>query len=71
MIKNIKRRYPNILMENINLNKLLNRDDEANSIKQFLQEFEQNRNVLTTKKGMYIYGEPGTGKSTFVQKILK
>ena len=58
-------------MENINLNKLLNRDDEANSIKQFLQEFEQNRNVLTTKKGMYIYGEPGTGKSTFVQKILK
>ena len=71
MIKNIKRRYPNILMENINLNKLLNRDDEANSIKQFLQEFEQNRNVLTTKKGMYIYGEPGTGKSTFVQKIHK
>jgi len=71
LIKNIKRRYPNILMENINLNKLLNRDDEANSIKQFLQEFEQNRNVLTTKKGMYIYGEPGTGKSTFVQKILK
>jgi DNA polymerase III delta prime subunit len=58
-------------MENINLNKLLNRDDEANSIKHFLQDFEQNRNVLTTKKGMYIYGEPGTGKSTFVQKILK
>ena len=32
-------------MENINLNKLLNRDDEANSIKQFLQDFEQNRNI--------------------------
>jgi SpoVK/Ycf46/Vps4 family AAA+-type ATPase len=58
-------------MENINLNKLLNRDDEVNSIKQFLIDFEKNRNVLTTKKGMYIYGEPGTGKSIFVQNILK
>jgi DNA polymerase III delta prime subunit len=58
-------------MEIINLNKLLNRDEEANSIKSFLQDFEKNRHVLTTKKGMYIYGEPGTGKSTFVQNILK
>jgi SpoVK/Ycf46/Vps4 family AAA+-type ATPase len=71
LIKNIKRRYPSILMENINLNKLLNRDEEANSIRQFLQDFEKNRNSLTTKKGMYIYGEPGTGKSIFVQNILK
>jgi DNA polymerase III delta prime subunit len=58
-------------MENIQLNKLLNRDEESNSIKQFLLDFEKNRNNLTTKKGMYIYGEPGTGKSTFVQNILK
>ena len=58
-------------MENINLNKLLNRDEEVNSIRTFLKDFEQNRHVLTTKKGMYIYGEPGTGKSTFVQNILK
>jgi adenylate kinase family enzyme len=58
-------------MENINLNKLLNRDEEANSIISFLKDFEQNRHILTTKKGMYIYGEPGTGKSTFVQNILK
>jgi predicted ATPase len=58
-------------MENIELNKLLNRDEESNSIKQFLLDFEKNRNNLTTKKGMYIYGEPGTGKSTFVQNILK
>ena len=28
-------------MENINLNKLLNRDDEVNSIKQFLIDFEK------------------------------
>jgi len=58
-------------MENININKLLNRDDEANKIKEILKDFEKNKHNLTTKKGIYIYGDPGTGKSTFVQKILK
>jgi len=58
-------------MENININKLLNRDDEANKIKEILKDFEKNKHNLTTKKGIYIYGDPGTGKSTFVQNILK
>jgi DNA polymerase III delta prime subunit len=58
-------------MENININNLLNRDDEANKIKDILKEFEKNKNNLTTKKGIYIYGDPGSGKSTFVQNILK
>jgi dephospho-CoA kinase len=58
-------------MENININNLLNRDDEANKIKEILKDFEKNKHNLTTKKGIYIYGDPGTGKSTFVQKILK
>ena len=58
-------------MENININNLLNRDEEANKIKTILKEFEQNKNNLTTKKGLYIYGDPGSGKTTFVTNILK
>ena len=58
-------------MENININELLNRDEEAIKIKEFLLNFEENKHNLTTKKGIYIYGEPGSGKSTFVINILK
>ena len=39
-----------------------------------LRLFEENRynqNNITTKKGIYIYGEPGSGKTTFVTNILK
>jgi hypothetical protein len=58
-------------MENINLNKLLNRDEETNKIKEILKDFEVNKHNLATKKGIYIYGDPGAGKTTFVTKILK
>jgi hypothetical protein len=58
-------------MENINLNKLLNRDEETNKIKEILKDFELNKHNLATKKGIYIYGDPGAGKTTFVTKILK
>jgi SpoVK/Ycf46/Vps4 family AAA+-type ATPase len=58
-------------MENLNLNTILNREDEANKMKEILKDFEQNKHNLTTKKGIYIYGDPGTGKTTFVTNILK
>ena len=58
-------------MENININKLLNRDEESNRIIEILKDFEKNKHNLTTKKGIYVYGDPGSGKSTFVQNILK
>jgi SpoVK/Ycf46/Vps4 family AAA+-type ATPase len=58
-------------MENLNLNNILNREDEANKMKEILKDFEQNKHNLTTKKGIYIYGDPGTGKTTFVTNILK
>ena len=58
-------------MENININQLLNRDEEADKIKEILKDFELNKHNLATKKGIYIYGDPGAGKTTFVTKILK
>jgi dephospho-CoA kinase len=58
-------------MENININSLLNRDEESNKMKAILKDFEQNKHNLTTKKGIYIYGNPGSGKTTFVSNVLK
>jgi SpoVK/Ycf46/Vps4 family AAA+-type ATPase len=58
-------------MEALNLNNLLNREEEANKFKEILKNFELNKDKLDTKKGIYIYGEPGTGKSEFVINILK
>jgi replication factor C subunit 1 len=57
-------------MENININKILNREDKANSIKDILNNFELNKHDLLFKKGIYIYGEPGSGKTTFITNIL-
>ena len=56
---------------NININSLLNREDDANTIKTILKDFEINKHNLTTKKGLYIYGNPGSGKTTFITNILK
>jgi DNA polymerase III delta prime subunit len=58
-------------MDTININKILNREEKANYIKDVLKNFELNRNNLLFKRGVYVYGEPGTGKSTFVYNILK
>jgi DNA polymerase III delta prime subunit len=58
-------------MEQLNVNKILNREEQANSIKLILKEFEANKNNLLFKKGIYVYGDPGTGKTTFVTNILK
>ena len=54
-----------------NINTILNRVRIENDIKQILNEFEEKCNEQTFKKGMYIYGAPGTGKTKFVTEILK
>jgi len=58
-------------MERFNINNILNREDQENNIKSILREFETNNNNLLFKKGIYIYGNPGTGKTTFITNILK
>ena len=58
-------------MEQLNINKLLNRENEAQQIKNILRNFELNKNNLLFKKGIYVYGEPGIGKTEFVMNILR
>lgn len=58
-------------MENINLNKILKREENVQYVKDILTTFEANKNNLLFKKGIYIYGEPGTGKTKFITNILK
>ena len=58
-------------MESLNMNKLLHRDEEAQKIKSILQDFEENKTNILIKRGIYIHGIPGSGKTTFVNHILK
>ena len=58
-------------MELLNIDKMLNREEEFLKIKEILKNFELNKHNPLLKKGIYIYGEPGTGKTTFVINILK
>ena len=58
-------------MEELNINNILNREDKSDNIKEILKAFDKNRDNLLFKKGIYVYGEPGTGKTTFVTNILK
>ena len=58
-------------MEELNINKILKREEIYASIKESLITFEKNKNDLFSKKGIYIYGNPGSGKSSFVNNLLK
>jgi hypothetical protein len=58
-------------MENININKILNRDSIKEEIKNFLINFNTTRNDITQKRGIYLYGEPSTGKTYFINEIIK
>ena len=47
------------------------RSNEENKFKEYLLDFDKNRKNLLTKRGLYVYGEPGSGKTSFVMKLLK
>ena len=58
-------------MENVNFNSILDREKIAEIIKCALKDFENNKKDLLKKRGVYIYGAPGCGKTQFVSNILK
>ena len=58
-------------MQNININNIFEREKTSNEIKQILLSFETNCKNVAFKKGIYIYGSPGCGKTQFVKNLLK
>jgi len=54
-----------------NINKQLDRSVAEEKIKTILNDFQAKCHESTFKKGFYIYGAPGTGKTQFVMNILK
>jgi DNA polymerase III delta prime subunit len=58
-------------MDQLDFNTLLNRQQDVLKMKEVLKEFELNKHNPLFKKGFYIYGESGTGKTNFVVNILK
>ena len=54
-----------------NINQILERENIMTQIKFILQSFDKNCNELSFKRGIYIYGSPGCGKTEFVMHLLK
>jgi SpoVK/Ycf46/Vps4 family AAA+-type ATPase len=50
---------------------LLDRDNIASNIKNILQSFEKECMNVNFKKGIYIYGSPGAGKTYFIECLLR
>lgn len=57
-------------MENLKLNNILERNEITELLKKVLDSFQKNKTNLSQKRGIYIYGAPGSGKTTFVLNLL-
>ena len=55
-------------MDKINLDHILNRETIKADIIKILNDIPNNKNI---NKGIYLYGENGIGKTTFINNILK
>jgi len=53
------------------MNEILERESIIQSLTQILTNYEANCVDLQFKKGIYIYGSPGCGKTRFVHDVLK
>ena len=53
------------------INEILNRKNIENEIKNILLNFEELNKDTKFKKGIYVYGSPGCGKTQFVKNIIK
>ena len=55
----------------LNYNEVLGRDTIASEIAAALDAFQKKKNDLTIKRGIYLYGNPGVGKTEFIVQLLK
>lgn len=55
----------------LNFSSILQRDSISAEISKILNSFESQCNNVAFKKGIYIYGSPGSGKTHFVVELLK
>uniref|UniRef100_A0A6C0DR01 AAA+ ATPase domain-containing protein n=1 Tax=viral metagenome TaxID=1070528 RepID=A0A6C0DR01_9ZZZZ len=58
-------------MEQIDFNNIFEREKIAKDIKNILLSFDKEYNNVTFKRGIYIYGSPGCGKTYFLLNLLK
>jgi DNA polymerase III delta prime subunit len=58
-------------MNLLDLNTIFNRNEISAKIKHILSSFDDRCKDSDFKKGIYIYGSPGTGKTHFILDILK
>ena len=58
-------------MENLNIDKILNRNIIKKEIKIFLNTFEKEKKNKKIKRCIYLFGKSGSGKTYFIKKLLK
>ena len=58
-------------MNQIDFNLILNRNQIKEKIINLLNNFNNNKNNFSLKRGIYIYGAAGIGKTLFINNILK
>jgi hypothetical protein len=57
--------------EPLNYNAVMGREGIAAAMTAALHEFQTKKTDLTIRRGIYVYGNPGVGKTEFVVRLLK
>lgn len=58
-------------MDQLDFNNILERQACVDKMKKTLNDFQNNKTNLLQKRGVYIYGAPGSGKTKFAESVLK
>ena len=60
-----------VSVDSLNYNQVLGREEIAAGVTAALNDFQAKKSDLTIRRGIYIYGNPGVGKTEFVVQLLK
>ena len=58
-------------MNQIDLNHILDRTSIEKNIIEILDHFQKNKKDKSIKRGIYVYGKPGSGKTQFIINLLR